>query len=78
MLAGRMTQRRISSLPPPRVRISFCMSGSTSRKLVYRLMMVPKMATEMPAVMIVRMLAPSQTMSSGARADLGRLLSTTR
>ena len=42
------------------------------------LMMVPKMATEMPAVMIVRMLAPSQTMSSGARADLGRLLSTTR
>lgn len=39
---------------------------------------MPKTATEIPATMMVRILAPSQTMRSGARADLGRLFKTTR
>ena len=34
--------------------------------------------TIMPATMIVFGVAPSQTIRSGARADLGRLFSTTR
>ena len=41
-------------------------------------MMAPKMATEMPATMMVSMPVPSQTMSSGASADFGRLFKTTR
>lgn len=45
---------------------------------VYRLMMAPKMATEIPATMMVLMPVPSHTIRSGARADLGRLFNTTR
>lgn len=40
--------------------------------------MVPKIATDIPATMIVVRFAPSQTIRSGASADLGRLFSTTR
>lgn len=47
-------------------------------KLVYRFMILPKTATDMPATMMVVGVAPSHTMSSGARADLGRLFRTTR
>ena len=41
-------------------------------------MMEPKTAMETAATIIVRMLLPSHTISTGARADFGRLLSMTR
>ena len=41
-------------------------------------MMLPKMATDIPATIIVLGVAPSHTIRSGARADFGRLFSTTR
>ena len=41
-------------------------------------MIAPKMATEMPAAMIVSMPVPSQTIKRGASADFGRLFKTTR
>jgi hypothetical protein len=41
-------------------------------------MMLPKIATDIPATIIVFGVAPSQTIKSGARADFGRLLRTTR
>jgi hypothetical protein len=53
-------------------------SRSTPVKLVYRFRMLPKIATDIPAAMMVVWVAPSHTIKSGARADLGRLLSTTR
>ena len=52
--------------------------GPQWRKLAYRFKMLPKMATDMPATMMVVRLAPSQTIRRGARADLGRLFRTTR
>ena len=36
------------------------------------------MATDIPATMMVLLPVPSHTMRSGARADFGRLFSTTR
>ena len=39
---------------------------------------LPKIATDIPATMIVVFVAPSQTISNGARADFGRLFSITR
>lgn len=47
-------------------------------KLVYRLKMLPKIATDIPATIIVVLVAPSHTIKSGANADFGRLFSTTR
>ena len=41
-------------------------------------MIAPKIATEIPATIIVFMPVPSQTMKSGARADFGRELRITR
>jgi len=38
----------------------------------------PKTATEIPATIMVFIPVPSHTMNRGARADLGRLFSTTR
>ncbi len=78
MQEGRTIFRNSSFLPPPRVRISFRFSGFTSPKPVYRFRMQPKMATDIPATMMVRCLAPSHTMRRGARADFGRLFRTTR
>ena len=40
-------------------------------------MMDPKTATEIPATIMVFLFAPSHTISKGANADFGRLLSTT-
>ena len=40
--------------------------------------MQPKIATDIPATIIVVCVAPSQTISKGARADFGKLLRTTR
>ena len=39
--------------------------------------MLPKIATDMPATIIVVFVAPSQTIRRGARADFGRLFKTT-
>jgi len=58
--------------------MSFIFPGSVFIKLVYRFKILPKIATDIPAAMIVVWVAPSQTISSGARADFGRLFSTTR
>ena len=44
-------------------------SLSTVVKLVYRFMMLPKTATDIPATMIVVGVAPSHTIRSGASAD---------
>ena len=58
--AGRKNDFRSSSfLPPPRVRISFRFSGFTSPKPVYRFRMQPKMATDIPATMMVRVWHPA-------------------
>ena len=75
---GSRTLKRISFCPPPRDRISLIFSGSIWTKPVYRVRMEPNTATDTAAVMMVRMLLPSQTMSRGARADLGRLFNRTR
>src|SRR5699024_9850055 len=40
--------------------------------------MLPKIATDMPATMMVVFVAPSHTIRRGARADFGRLFKTTR
>ena len=58
--------------------ISFTFPGSTVTKLLYRLKMQPKIATDIPAVIIVILLAPSHTISRGASADFGRLFNTTK
>ena len=76
--AGRTIFRSFSFLCPPRVSISFSFSGSAWQKPEYRLITEPKMATDMPATTMVRSLAPSHTIRRGARADFGRLFSTTR
>ena len=47
-------------------------------KQVYRFMMLPNMATDIPATMMVVGVAPSHTMRRGASADFGRLFRTTR
>lgn len=41
-------------------------------------MIQPKIATEIPAITIVRIPVPSQTMMSGASADFGRELRSTK
>ena len=41
-------------------------------------MIQPKIATEIPAIIIVFVPVPSHTMKSGARADLGRLFKMTK
>ena len=40
--------------------------------------MLPKIATDIPATMIVVRVAPSHTIKRGASADFGRLFKTTR
>ena len=61
-----------------RILILFSFPGSTVIKLVYKFRMLPKIATDIPATIIVSFVAPSQTIRSGASADFGRLFSTTR
>ena len=76
--AGRISFVRIWKRLPPKVFISLILSGSVSAKLVYIFSIVPKIATDMAVTIIAFALLPSQTMSIGASADLGRLLRTTR
>ena len=68
---------RICHLLPPRVRIRVIFSLSIPRKPVYRLIIMPNMATDTAVMIIALVLVPSHTMSIGARADLGRLFNTT-
>ena len=75
---GRIIFISFSFFPPPSVSISFSFSGSASPKPVYRFKIEPKIATDIPQTIIVRSLAPSHTISKGARADFGRLFNTTR
>lgn len=70
---GSTTFKRAVKRVPPRVSMSFSFSGSVFRKAVYRLIMDPKRATEIPATMIVVIPLPSHTIRRGARADFGRL-----
>ena len=58
--------------------MSLIFSSSIVVKLVYRFKMLPKIATDIPAIIMVVWFAPSQTIRSGARADFGRLFNTTR
>ena len=51
---------------------------STFKKPVYKLIIQPKIATEIPATIIVVVPVPSHTINNGARADLGRLFKITR
>ena len=75
---GTITFSNSSFLLPPRVRINLSFSLSTCKKPVQRLIMEPNTATDIPATIIVLLPVPSQTIISGARADLGREFSITR
>ena len=73
-----MTLSNWSFLFPPSVVISFNFSLSTWIKPVYKLMIEPNMATEMPATIIVLLPVPSHTIIKGARADFGSEFKITR
>ena len=78
MEEGRRTLVRTAPFPPPRERTRRIRSGSVREKLVNRVMMEPNTATDTAEATMVLRLAPSHTMSRGARADFGRLLSIMR
>lgn len=53
MLAGRITFVSIWYFLPPKVWMSLVFSVSTDWKLVYRLKIEPKIATDMPVIITV-------------------------
>ena len=74
---GMISLHRICHLLPPRVRIRVIFSLSMPRKPVYRLIIMPNIATDTAVIIIALVLVPSHTISIGARTDLGRLFNTT-
>lgn len=58
--------------------MSLIFSGSMEVNVKYSVKIEPKIETEIPVTMMVLVLAPSQTIRSGARADFGRLFKMTK
>ena len=75
---GISTFMRTSFFVPPRDLISRILSGSVCVKPVCSVKMDPNTATDTAATMMVCIRFPIHTMSRGAIADFGRLLSITK